>query len=105
MDWTEDIRAALSGWRKHAKALRELGQLAEQRPATAALAFDLVAEELGRRGLIDLYYYGVALPQSRYARRLEAIEDRETEARRRSHFYETYYGDPKKYEELAAQGV
>src|SRR5829696_6869299 len=105
MSWTQDIRTAVSAWRKHADALRTLRRMAEQRPATAAFAFDLVAEELQRKALVDLYYFGVLSPQARYTQKLERIEDHATEARREALFYETYYHDQERYEELAAKGV
>jgi DNA-binding CsgD family transcriptional regulator len=79
--------------------------MAGQRPAAAAFAFDLAAEELQRKALMDLYFFGVLSPQKRYAQRLESIEDHDTEARRKTFFYETYYHDQSKYEELAARGV
>jgi hypothetical protein len=105
MSWTQDIRTAVSAWRKHAEGLRTLRRMAEQRPATAAFAFDLAAEELQQRALLDLYYFGVLSPQARYTQQLERIEDHATEARKEALFYETYYHDRERYEELAAQGV
>ena len=78
--------------------------MAEQKPTRAAFAFDLVAEELQRKALEDLYYFGVLSPQSRYIQRLERIEDNATEAEKEELFYETYYHEPERYEELAAQG-
>lgn len=104
MSWTQDIRRAVSAWRKHAEGLNTLRRMAEQRPATAAFAFDLAAEELQQRALLDLYYFGVLSPQARYTQQLERIEDHATEARKEALFYETYYHDRDRYEELAAQG-
>ncbi len=105
MNWTRDIRAARSAWRKHADGLRRLRRIAEQKPATAAFAFDLAAEELQQKALTDLYFFGVLSPQARYAQRLGRIEGGEAEARRKELFYETYYHDRERYEELAARGV
>jgi hypothetical protein len=79
--------------------------MAEQRPATAAFAFDLAAEEPQLRASLDLYYFGVLSPQARYTQQLERIENHATEARREALFYETYDHDRERYEELAAQGV
>ncbi len=104
MSWTQDIRTAISDWRKHAEALRTLKRMAEKRPAMTAFGFDLVAEELQRKALVDLYYFGVLSPQARYTQKLERIEDHATEARREAVFYETYLHDRARYEELAAQG-
>jgi hypothetical protein len=78
--------------------------MAEQEPARAAFAFDLVAEELRRKALEDLYYFGVVSPQARYIQRLERIEDNATEAEKEVLFYKTHYHEPERYEELAAQG-
>jgi hypothetical protein len=78
--------------------------MAEQNPAVAAFAFDIAAEELQSKAFIDLYYYAVASPQARYARRLEELEDPETEDEKEALFYETYDHDRNRYEELAAQG-
>src|SRR5215203_2650195 len=89
MSWTQDIRRAVSAWRKHAEGLNTLRRMAEQRPATAAFAFDLAAEELQQRALLDLYYFGVLSPQARYTQQLERIEDHATEARKEALFYET----------------
>jgi RNA polymerase sigma factor (sigma-70 family) len=105
VSWTQDIRVSVSAWRKHANGLRTLRHMAEQRPATAAFAFDLVAEELQRKALVDLCYFSVLSPQARYTQMLERIEDHASEARREALFYETYYHDRERYEELAAQGV
>jgi hypothetical protein len=46
----------------------------------------------------------VGSPQARYTQELERIEDRTTEAQKEALFYETYYHDRERYEELAAQG-
>jgi hypothetical protein len=51
-----------------------------------------------------LYYYAVASPQARYARRLDELEDPKTEDEKEALFYETYDHDRERYEELAAQG-
>jgi DNA-binding CsgD family transcriptional regulator len=105
MSWTQDIRAARLAWRKHAEGLNTLRQMAEQRPAAAAFAFHLAAEELQRQALVELYSFGVLSPQARYAQQLERVEDHATEARIEALFYETYYHDRERYEELAAQGT
>ena len=104
MNWSREVRASLSSWRKYQNGLRTLRKMAEQNPAVAAFAFDIAAEELQSKAFIDLYYHAVASPQARYARRLEELEDPETEDEKEALFYETYYHDPNRYEELAAQG-
>jgi hypothetical protein len=104
MNWSREVRASLSPWRKYQGGLRTLRKMAGQNPAVAAFAFDIAAEELQRKAFIDLYYYAVASPQARYARRLEALEDPETEGEKEALFYETYDHDRERYEELAAQG-
>jgi hypothetical protein len=78
VSWTQDIRTAISPWRKHAEGLRTLRRMAEQIPARAA--FDLVAEELRRKALEDLHYFGVLSPQARYMQRLERLKNNATEA-------------------------
>jgi DNA-binding NarL/FixJ family response regulator len=74
VDWNREIRASLSSWRKYQEGLRSLRKRAEQRPAAAAFAFDFAAEELKRRALTDLLYYGVTSPQARYVRGFEGSE-------------------------------
>lgn len=105
MKWAENIRAALSSWRKYQEGLRTLRNMAEQKPAAAAFAFEIAAEALQREALQDVYYFGVASPQAQYIQRLGKLEDPEAGAEREALFYETYYHDREKYEELAAQGV
>lgn len=104
MSWSEEVRASLSSWRKYQDGLRTLRKIAEEHPAATALAFDIAAEELRRKALADLYYFGVASPQARYIQRLEKLENPRTEADKEALFYETYYHDRKRYEELVAQG-
>jgi hypothetical protein len=96
------MRTAISPWRKHAEGLRTLRRMAEQIPARAA--FDLVAEELRRKALEDLHYFGVLSPQARYMQRLERLKNNATEAEKVALFYKTYYQEPERYEELAAKG-
>ena len=57
--------------------------MAEQKPAATALAFELIAEELRQKALEDLFYFGVALPQARYTRRLEKLEDSKAQAEKK----------------------
>jgi DNA-binding CsgD family transcriptional regulator len=84
--------------------LNILRKTAEQKPAATALDFELVAEVLRQKALEDLFYFGVASPQARYARRLEKLEAPKAQAEKETLFYETYYRDRKRYEELASQG-
>jgi hypothetical protein len=104
MNWSREVRASLSSWRKYQGRLRTLRKMARRNPTVAAFAFELAGEELQSKAFIDLYYYGVASPQARYQRRVEELEDLETEVEKEALFYETYYHDRERYEELAAQG-
>jgi hypothetical protein len=89
MNWSREVRASLSSWRKYQGGLRTLRKMAWQNPTVAAFAFELAAEELQSKAFIDLHYYGVASPQARYQRRVEELEDPETEAEKKALFYET----------------
>lgn len=99
-----NLIAARSAWIAHRKCMRKLRRAAEQAPAYAAFTFESTAEHLHRKALTDIYYFGVVSPQARHIQKLERIEDPKTEAARKATFYETYFHDRDKYEELAAQG-
>jgi DNA-binding NarL/FixJ family response regulator len=103
-EFSNAVLTSRAAWIEHRKALKKLKRLAEQAPDASALAFELAAEELRRKAVADLYYFGVESPQARYIQRLEKLEDPEIEAEKEALFYETYNHDRKRYEELATRG-
>ncbi|MGI8540233.1 MAG: hypothetical protein ACR2N0_10715 [Rubrobacteraceae bacterium] len=78
--------------------------MAAQNPNPAALGFEIAAQQLQEKALIDAYYYGIVSPQARHARRLEKAESSEEAADKEALFHETYHHDHERYKELASQG-
>ncbi len=101
---SKTVFASRLAWIEYRKAMRELQRQAEEKPAASALGFELATEELRRKAVADLYYFGVVSPQARYIQRLEKLEPPRIEAEKEALFYETYAHDRERYEELAAQG-